>query len=120
MFLTTHYMDEAAHLCDRLVIMHRGKILTEGNRPGLIAEHAGEQACSNCGSSPEERAGMLGELGNIEGIAIEEVEDIVYVFGGGDVSKRIAEQVGTRAGYSCAPATWRMSSFALTGRGLLD
>ncbi|MEZ4492306.1 MAG: hypothetical protein R3C29_03200 [Dehalococcoidia bacterium] len=25
MLLTTHYMEEAAHLCDRLVIMHRGK-----------------------------------------------------------------------------------------------
>ena len=30
MLLTTHYMEEATHLCDRLVIMHRGKILIEG------------------------------------------------------------------------------------------
>ena len=43
MLLTTHYMDEAAHLCDRLVIMHRGKVLCEGNPHDLIAEHAGER-----------------------------------------------------------------------------
>ena len=43
MILTTHYMDEAAHLCDRLVIMHRGKILTEGAPRDLIHQHAGDQ-----------------------------------------------------------------------------
>jgi lipooligosaccharide transport system ATP-binding protein len=29
--LTTHYMDEAAQLCDRLIIMDHGKIIEEGN-----------------------------------------------------------------------------------------
>src|SRR5690242_18285431 len=43
MLLTTHYMDEAAHLCDRLVIMHRGKILTEGAPRDLIHQFAGDQ-----------------------------------------------------------------------------
>ncbi|MDH4100105.1 MAG: ABC transporter ATP-binding protein [Nitrospirota bacterium] len=35
--LTTHYMDEATQLCDRLLIMDRGKILTEGS-PGDLME----------------------------------------------------------------------------------
>jgi lipooligosaccharide transport system ATP-binding protein len=30
--LTTHYMDEAEQLCDRLVVMDRGKIAAEGRR----------------------------------------------------------------------------------------
>jgi lipooligosaccharide transport system ATP-binding protein len=30
MLLTTHYMDEAESLCDRLVIMDHGKIIAEG------------------------------------------------------------------------------------------
>lgn len=34
--LTTHYMDEAERLCDRLVIMDRGNILTEGTPRALI------------------------------------------------------------------------------------
>jgi len=36
MVLTTHYMEEAAQLCDRLVIMDQGKILTEGTPDSLI------------------------------------------------------------------------------------
>ncbi|MGH2771224.1 MAG: ABC transporter ATP-binding protein [Actinomycetota bacterium] len=35
--LTTHYMEEAAQLCDRLVIMHEGRILVEGAPRELIA-----------------------------------------------------------------------------------
>src|SRR5438874_2351410 len=34
--LTTHYMDEAEQLCDRLVIMHQGKIAQEGSPLELI------------------------------------------------------------------------------------
>ena len=37
--LTTHYMEEAAQLCDRLVIMHEGLILTEGSPPELVDRH---------------------------------------------------------------------------------
>ncbi|MGH2753678.1 MAG: ABC transporter ATP-binding protein, partial [Actinomycetota bacterium] len=37
--ITTHYMEEAAQLCDRLVIMHQGRILVEGSPAALIAEH---------------------------------------------------------------------------------
>ncbi len=39
MILTTHYMEEAAQLCDRLVIMHEGQILTEGTPAELVAAH---------------------------------------------------------------------------------
>jgi lipooligosaccharide transport system ATP-binding protein len=39
--LTTHYMDEAARLCDRLLILDRGRILVEGKPSRLINEHAG-------------------------------------------------------------------------------
>jgi lipooligosaccharide transport system ATP-binding protein len=37
--LTTHYMDEAEQLCDRLVIMDDGRIVAEGSPRQLIAEH---------------------------------------------------------------------------------
>ena len=37
--LTTHYMDEAEQLCDRLVIMDRGRIVDEGSPAELIARH---------------------------------------------------------------------------------
>jgi lipooligosaccharide transport system ATP-binding protein len=38
--LTTHYMDEAEQLCDRLVVMDRGKIVAEGSPRALIEEHS--------------------------------------------------------------------------------
>jgi lipooligosaccharide transport system ATP-binding protein len=37
--LTTHYMDEAAQLCDRLCIMDGGRIISEGTPRTLIEEH---------------------------------------------------------------------------------
>jgi len=40
--LTTHYMDEAEQLCDRLVIMERGKFLVEGAPKELIQKVVGE------------------------------------------------------------------------------
>jgi lipooligosaccharide transport system ATP-binding protein len=38
--ITTHYMDEAEQLCDRLVIMDKGKIVAEGSPTDLIGLHA--------------------------------------------------------------------------------
>jgi lipooligosaccharide transport system ATP-binding protein len=37
--LTTHFMDEAERLCDRLAIIDHGRMLAEGTPPALIAEH---------------------------------------------------------------------------------
>lgn len=39
--ITTHYLDEAERLCDRLVIMDHGKILVEGSPRELIDTHIG-------------------------------------------------------------------------------
>ena len=40
LIITTHYMDEAEQLCDRLVIMDKGKIVAEGSPRRLIDEYA--------------------------------------------------------------------------------
>ncbi len=37
--LTTHYMDEAERLCDRLVVMDNGRIVDEGSPAALIERH---------------------------------------------------------------------------------
>ncbi len=37
--LTTHYMDEAERLCDRLVIMDGGRIVDEGSPSDLVSRH---------------------------------------------------------------------------------
>src|SRR3954453_4047728 len=38
--LTTHYMDEAEQLCDRLVVMDKARIVAEGSPRELIAQYA--------------------------------------------------------------------------------
>jgi ABC-2 type transport system ATP-binding protein len=54
--LTTHYMDEAERLCDRLAIVDHGQIIAEGSPAELIAKlgghHVVEFALSGDGSRP--------------------------------------------------------------------
>ena len=40
LILTTHYMDEAEQLCDRLIVMDTGRIVAEGSPRELIERHA--------------------------------------------------------------------------------
>ena len=40
LIITTHYMDEAEQLCDRLVVMDKGRIVAEGSPRDLIAQYA--------------------------------------------------------------------------------
>jgi lipooligosaccharide transport system ATP-binding protein len=39
--ITTHYMDEAAELCDRIFIMDNGKIIEQGKPSELVKKHVG-------------------------------------------------------------------------------
>ena len=69
--LTTHYMEEAERICDRLVIMDSGKILAEGAPADLVKKYVGEnvvearndpavQACLR-GSSGVKEFEVIGE-----------------------------------------------------------
>lgn len=54
--LTTHYMDEAFRLCDRLVIMDHGKILVEGTPIDLIKRFVGDDILEVTAPTNELRA----------------------------------------------------------------
>lgn len=41
--ITTHYMDEAEQLCDRLVVMDKGKIMAEGSPAELIKKYSSKE-----------------------------------------------------------------------------
>ena len=41
--LTTHYMEEAAQLCDRLIVMDEGRIVAEGTESELVRAHIGAE-----------------------------------------------------------------------------
>jgi lipooligosaccharide transport system ATP-binding protein len=43
LLLTTHYMEEAERLCDRLVIMDEGRIAADGRPQDLVLQHVGRE-----------------------------------------------------------------------------
>jgi lipooligosaccharide transport system ATP-binding protein len=66
--LTTHYMDEAEQLSDRLVVMDKGLIVAEGSPLTLIAEHSTREVA-------ELRFGVA-EVGNSHEALASKVEDL--------------------------------------------
>jgi lipooligosaccharide transport system ATP-binding protein len=53
--ITTHYMDEAEQLCDRLVVMDKGVIVAEGRPLDLIREHSTREVAElRFGVAPED------------------------------------------------------------------
>jgi lipooligosaccharide transport system ATP-binding protein len=71
--ITTHYMEEASQLCDRLVIMYQGRILVEGSPRELIEQHVAPVVVElTTGSldalhALQERAAPLGVASEIAG-----------------------------------------------------
>jgi lipooligosaccharide transport system ATP-binding protein len=54
--LTTHYMDEASRLCDRLMIMDHGRILVQGKPADLIRQYVGHDVIEVAEPDPALRA----------------------------------------------------------------
>ena len=69
--LTTHYMDEAEQLCDRLVVMDGGRIAAEGSPAELIARYASREVLELRFPVGSNGAGTPGTAGIAE--AVEEV-----------------------------------------------
>ena len=118
--LTTHYMDEAEQLCDRLVVMDGGRIVAEGSPRELIERHSTREVL-------EVRFGneaLDGCAGKLEGIGerTEVLPDRVLVYtGDGDAA---AAQVHAR-GLTPSSVLVRRGSLEdvflqLTGRTLVD
>ena len=78
LILTTHYMDEAEQLCDRLVIMDHAKIVAEGSPRGLIEEYATREVLE-LRLSQEDLANLGGRL---DGLAqrIETLPDRLLLY----------------------------------------
>jgi lipooligosaccharide transport system ATP-binding protein len=120
MLLCTHYMEEATHLCDRLVIMHQGHILVEGAPDALVEEHAGREVVELHLRGPE-REKTLAQLAARPGLTLEEVEDILYVYARtSDGRADIAELVPESERVVYRHANLEDVFLRLTGRGLVE
>ena len=116
MLLTTHYMEEAAHLCDRLVVIDHGRILVEGAPADLIAEHAGTEVVE-VRVGPAERGPVLDRLRE-RGDSVEDRGESVIVYGSGGVLPDPGD-LGV-AGAARRPANLEDVFLRLTGRGLRE
>ncbi len=120
LLLTTHYMEEAAHLCDRIIIINLGKILAEGTPAGLIEQHVGRQVLE-LRIQDGTRDAAIEILRRYEGLRLEDVEDLVYVFGPAQEWAEVIEALREfRDHVRLREATMEDVFLQLTGRGLFD
>jgi len=77
--LTTHYMDEAEQLCDRLVIMDQGRIVDEGAPQELIRRHVTREVVEFRFPDPVERAMALEAIERL-GSRIEVLTERILVY----------------------------------------
>jgi lipooligosaccharide transport system ATP-binding protein len=118
--LTTHYMDEAEQLCDRLVVMDKGRIMAEGSPAELIKKYSTKEVLEvRFGSTGNAAAAKkLEKLGD----RLEILPDRILVYT--ENGEKTLEKV-TKMGLDPVTSLVRRSSLEdvflrLTGRTLVD
>lgn len=114
--LTTHYMDEAQRLCDRLVIMDQGKILVEGAPRDLIRQHVGDSVIEVVAACEELRRMILER-----GLPHEDLGQRLVIYSDdGEALYRELLTEHCREGCMLRPATLEDVFLRLTGRELRE
>ncbi|HMK45272.1 MAG TPA: ABC transporter ATP-binding protein [Methanocella sp.] len=75
--LTTHYMDEAQELCDRIAVMLGGRILESGSPSDLIERVVGTSVCEMYTPSKEEASSIRDKVGG----SVEQFGSRLYIYG---------------------------------------
>lgn len=119
--LTTHYMDEAEQLCDRLVVMDRGVIAAEGSPQQLIAEHSTREVAELRFGVHERLVDLAPTLDGL-GERVEVLPDRVLVYAAdGEAVLTGALERGLRPAATLVRRSSLEDVFlALTGRSLVD
>ena len=119
MLLTTHYMDEAAYLCDRLVVMDAGKILAAGAPPELIRDTVGSQVVEIRARHADKPALMARLARAAVGARVEDRADTVLLYPENGAPP--PEDIGLD-GFEVTrrPANLEDVFLRLTGRGLRE
>jgi lipooligosaccharide transport system ATP-binding protein len=117
--LTTHYMDEAEQLCDRLVIMDGGRIVAEGSPRDLIAQHVTREVVEVRFEADGDKDTALAKLQPL----VERVEPladrvILYAEDGDAVATTITESQMPAASVLVRRASLEDVFLILTGRTL--
>ena len=118
--LTTHYMDEAEQLCDRLVVMDHGRIVAEGSPRDLIDRYSTREVLElrfGAGSN-EERSHDVAGIGT----RLEVLPDRVLLYADdGEAALAEAHRRGARPESALVRRSTLEDVFLqLTGRSLVD
>ena len=118
--LTTHYMDEAEQLCDRLVVMDKGRIVAEGSPRQLIEQHSTREVLELrfAAGTNEARAPSVEDVGERSEVLPDRV--LIYAHDGEKALAMVHDR-----GVTPESALVRRSSLEdvflrLTGRTLVD
>ncbi len=118
--VTTHFMDEAEQLCDRLVVIDKGRIVAEGSPPSLIRQYSTREVLEvRFGSSRnEEAARILVGIGERQEVLPDRV--LIYADNGEHALQSVIER-----GLEPVTSLVRRSSLEdvflrLTGRSLIE
>jgi len=118
--LTTHYMDEAEQLCDRLVVVDKGTIMAEGSPASLIRDHSSREVLEVRFGS--DRNAVVAEKIKNAGDRVEVLPDRILVYSANGEAE-LAKM--TEAGLDPITSLVRRSSLEdvflrLTGRSLIE
>jgi lipooligosaccharide transport system ATP-binding protein len=118
--LTTHYMDEAEQLCDRLVVMDKGLIVAEGSPLSLIREHSTREVTElrfGVGQHEEHAERLSGLAARIE---VLPDRLLLYTEDGEETLARVHELGLDPAAVLVRRSTLEDVFLHLTGRTLVD
>ena len=120
LLITTHYMDEAEQLCDRLIVMDKGKIMAEGKPSELIKKYSSKEVLEVRFGSERNRE-MVEKLKTFCE-RLEALPDRILLYT--QSGEKLLEQI-TAAGIEANTSLVRRSSLEdvflrLTGRSLIE
>src|SRR5256714_2768834 len=120
LIITTHYMDEAEQLCDRLVVMDGGRIVAEGSPAALISQYSSREVLE-LRFAPDEQDGVEAMVADL-GERVEVLPDRLLLYAAdGEAALAAAHNRGVRPVSSLVRRSTLEDVFLrLTGRSLVD
>jgi ABC-2 type transport system ATP-binding protein len=125
MILTTHYMEEATYLCDRIVIMDQGRIIAHGALEELLSRNQSEEIIEFFPSGEPGRLGLEG-MPWLKRSGYDPVQNKLTLFVTGilealpDIMERSKSEGIGIGGLTCRRMTLDDLFISLTGRRLVD
>jgi lipooligosaccharide transport system ATP-binding protein len=118
--LTTHYMDEAEQLCDRLVVMDGGRIVAEGSPRELIEHHSTREVLELrfAAGTNVEQSSRITDLGDRQEVLPDRV--LVYADDGEAVLHEVHHRGLVPESALVRRSTLEDVFLRLTGRSLVD